>query len=139
MNRAGYTLVEVLIAVVILVILAAQGVSRYSLAEEDARVDRACATLRNLWVAERLYRMEHPAFDADLGDLAANGLVERTLASEHEPFGFSIESADAAGFVARATRHGLGSWIGSITIDQTGSLQGSIDGTGGEHVTPPVP
>jgi prepilin-type N-terminal cleavage/methylation domain-containing protein len=137
-NRAGFTLVELLIAAVIVVILALQGVRRISLAEEDARADRACATLRNIWVAQRLYHMEHPAFDANLADLSSIGLVEPHLADQMDPYGYTIDSADAAGFVARATRHGLGSWIGSFTIDQTGAFHGSVDGSGGEHVAPPV-
>jgi prepilin-type N-terminal cleavage/methylation domain-containing protein len=138
-SRAGFSLVEVLIAVLIVFVLAAQGVHHYSLATEDARVDTACATLRSIWVAERLYRMEHTSFDTDLADLAVLGLVEKSLADEDQPFVYSIVSADADAFVARAQRHGSISWVGAITIDATGALAGSIESSEGEHVSPPVP
>jgi prepilin-type N-terminal cleavage/methylation domain-containing protein len=138
MRRRGFTLVEVMIAVCIVIVLAAQCVYRYTLAAEITRVDTACATLRSIWVAERLYRMEHPGYAAHLADLSAMGLIESRLGQEQDPFIYTIESADQAGFVAHATRHGAGSWAGSLTIDQTGELTGSIDGPEGEHVTPPV-
>jgi type IV pilus assembly protein PilE len=139
MRRAGFTLVEVLIGVCIVFVLAAQCVYHYTLAAETTRVDTACATLRSIWVAERLYRMEHPGYAQHMSDLSALGLVESRLGQEQDPFIYTIENADQAGFLARATRHGAGSWSGSITIDQAGELDGVIDGPNGEHVTPPVP
>jgi Tfp pilus assembly protein PilE len=138
MRRAGFTLVEVMIAVCIVIVLAAQCVYHYTMAAEITRVDTACATLRSLWVAERLYRMEHPGYAQLLADLSALSLVESRLGQAQDPFIYTIENADQAGFVARATRHGAGSWSGSLTIDQTGEVSGEIDGPNGEHVTPPV-
>jgi Tfp pilus assembly protein PilE len=137
-RRAGFTLVEVMIAVCIVIVLAAQCVYRYTLVAEITRVDTGCATLRSIWVAERLYRMEHPGYAQTLADLSAMSLVESRLGQEQDPFIYTIENADQAAFVARATRHGAGSWTGSLTIDQTGDLTGGIDGPNGEHVAPPV-
>jgi prepilin-type N-terminal cleavage/methylation domain-containing protein len=137
-NRAGFSLVEVLIAVLIVCVFAVQGVQHYTLASETANVDTACATLRSIRTAQRLYRLEHASFDPDLPDLSTLGLVEARLAAETDPFSFVVESADSATFVARADRHSQGTWTGSITIDQAGALHGSVESSGGEHVFPPL-
>jgi len=68
-RRAGFTLIEVLLVVVIISILVAMAVPRFGGRAEQARIARAEADVGNLSTALRLYEIDNGRFPASLQDL----------------------------------------------------------------------
>jgi prepilin-type N-terminal cleavage/methylation domain-containing protein len=53
--RSGYSLIEALVALVMMSVLVAMGVPRFQLSLEQSRANVAGANLRSIWSAQRLY------------------------------------------------------------------------------------
>ena len=64
--RSGYSLIETLVALVMMSVLIAMGVPRFQLSLEQARANVAGANLRSIWSAERLYWLQNRGYEADL-------------------------------------------------------------------------
>ncbi len=127
---AGYTLPEVIMVVVIIGVFVFGMVGSYSLAAEQGRVDQAAAGLHSVWVAQRLYKLEHGTFAADLQTLADNRYLQDGLDEVSEPFSFAMVTADSDEFTVQCVRGGSGVWFGNMNLNHNGWLWGSILGDG---------
>ena len=65
-GRRGYSLVEMIVAVIVAGVLLSIGVPRFQRSLEQSRADVAGANLRAIWSAQRLYWLQNRAFAADL-------------------------------------------------------------------------
>ena len=143
MNRRratrGTSLVELLIVVSLLGLLAQSAVPGFRLAFETRRVDEAESMLQCLWKAERMHWLEHGHFTKDMQDLVAQRLLDRAALVRTGPFRYVVLQADSHGFAAEAVRIGSAQWNGSLTINETGVIDGAIAGQGGAHVAPSNP
>jgi type IV pilus assembly protein PilE len=126
-NRRAFTLLELLVVVTIIGILLAFAATSYRRSVEQARADVAAANLRSVWAAQRLYWLDQRHYASDLSDL--RGLVDPAVTSGTAYYSYAIVSADDSSFTISATRIGSGVWSGTLTIDQTGVLSGTINGT----------
>jgi len=139
----GFTLVEVCITMVIICLLVVLSVPIFRKAVEQARVDLVSVNLRTIWSAQRIYWLEHRCFAPQLSDLRAMDLIDLSVAESgtdpQAPYAYQISGAGVSFFVATATRKGSIVWSGQIQIDQDGRIVGSIGGSQGEVLTPPLP
>lgn len=133
---AGITLLELMLVFTLIGVLVAWASPRFAVAVEQTRVDQAAASLRSVWLAERLHWLEHKTFTDDLGELAAQRYIDAPLVAQTTPFLLSIDSADEQAFEASAERTGSGAWTGVMSIDETGVVAGSTQDEGGHHVAP---
>jgi prepilin-type N-terminal cleavage/methylation domain-containing protein len=132
---SGYTLPEVTMVVIIIGVLAFGVGGSYALAAEHARVDQAAATMHSVWIAQRLYKLEHKTFAPDLQTLADALYLEGKLDQVEEPFSYQIVAADADEFTVQCVRNGSNVWFGNMNLNHNGLLWGSIIG-GGKIVSP---
>jgi len=104
MKRA-FTLLEILMVVMIVTILAGIGIPQYLKAVEKGRSVEAKAVLGQIRNAEEAYYAKNGTYTSDLTllDIEANINTADTCTSDYW-YKFSIPSADAAGFTARARR-----------------------------------
>lgn len=65
----GFTLIELIIVIVIIGIIAAIGISRYSGVIENARAAKAWSTLSDIVTAEKRYFLEGDSYTTTLTDL----------------------------------------------------------------------
>lgn len=139
----GFTLTEACITLTIICLLITLAVPIYIQAMEQARVDTAGGVLRSIWSAQRIYWLEHRCFAPQLSDLRAMDLIDLSVAESgtdpQAPYAYQISGAGVSFFVATATRKGSIVWSGQIQIDQDGRIVGSIGGSQGEVLTPPLP
>ena len=101
-KRRGFTLIELLIVVVILGVLAALSIPKFSGTRARAQITAMMADLRNLSLAQDLYH-EDPdnvfAYAADVSDLPEHGTSDGIA--------IAILEATTSGWSARATHPGL--------------------------------
>ena len=80
--RAGFTLVELMIVVIIVGVLAAVAIPMYTLASEKAKASEAVAALGSIRTALRSYYAEHNTFVnanfVDGAQVTAGGILEIT-------------------------------------------------------------
>jgi prepilin-type N-terminal cleavage/methylation domain-containing protein len=126
-RRPSFTLIELLVAVTIVAVLMALGAASYRRSAEQARADVAAANLRSIWSAQRIYWLDQRHYAANFSDL--RGLVDPAVTSGTATYSYAIVSADDTTFSVTATRIGSGVWAGTLTIDQTGVLSGTINGS----------
>ena len=138
----GFTLIEMMVAIIVLSVLISFSVPRFRKAFEQARVDLATANLQSIWTAQRLYKVQNGVFAAsiaDLGDYLDPAFVSN-LNKANSNFLYYISSTTYSGttFDAQAVRNPDLSqfWYGYIDLDQSGLLVGGIRSTGGDLLTP---
>jgi prepilin-type N-terminal cleavage/methylation domain-containing protein len=129
------TLLEVMVVVVVMGILSVAAVPSFRRGIEQARVDQAAASLRTVWAAQRLYRLDAGTYAATLGQLRDAGLIDATLVSASAPFVYEATAADAATFTVTATRSGSDTWAGTLALDESGAIVGSV-GNGATTIAP---
>lgn len=107
-RRAGFTLLELLIVVIVIGTTAALAVPRYQRMMECNTKTMAVKTLRSILVAEKHYRMESGVFTTDWEQLPVDNPNGR---SSEMPIAYSIAGTDpvADQFVGRATWRG--EWV----------------------------
>ncbi len=139
-SKRGFTLMELCIAMLIISLMMTLASPMFTQAIEHSRLDTAAANLKGLWAAQRVYWLEERHFAPLLANLQAMDLVDSAIAeSASNPnavYVFDILSASDSQFVCRAVRSGSGVWSGEISIDQDGTLSGSISSTDGTTLTP---
>lgn len=101
-KRRGFTLIELLIVVVILGVLAALAIPKFSGTRARAQITAMMADLRNLSIAQDIYH-EDPdnafAYAANVSDLPEHGTSDGIQ--------IAILEATTSGWSARATHAGL--------------------------------
>jgi prepilin-type N-terminal cleavage/methylation domain-containing protein len=138
LRRSGYSLIEALVALVMMSVLVAMGVPRFQLSLEQSRANVAGANLRSIWSAQRLYWLESRSYAPDLTTLASANLVDPSFASANAPYTYSVTvSSDGSSVSATATRSGSSSWSGGFTIASDGSFSGSVQQGGQVNVIVP--
>lgn len=128
----AFTILELLVAIVILSILAAVAIPNFSRAVERGRVRDAQSVLAAIFEAERMYRLDEATFGRLVEDLVA-----RRYLSDPDPGGttnadwdFTTPAVAAATFTARASRTGGGGHSG-MTIEVDQGFNGRV--YGGNH------
>jgi len=133
----GYTLVEMMIVLVVVGVLTSFGVPQFTRALEQSRADVAGANLRAIWTAERIYWLDNRSYTSTLQDLVNLNLLDPSITSTSSTFyNYSVTAFDTATatFTVTAQRASNGSWSGSFTIAQDGSLGGALTCTGQTNI-----
>lgn len=131
----GFTLVEVMVVVTVMAVLIAMTVPHYERALEQSRADLAAANLRAVWTAERFYWLENQKFTSDMTRLQTLGLLDPAVVLATSRYVYSVPTADAKSFTAVAVRSGSRRWSGEFTIDETGTVSGSVRAAGEPDIT----
>jgi len=134
-KRAGFTMLELMVVVVIMGVLATMAIPKAGKTVENTRVDQAAAELHSIWGAQRRYRMQHQDFAPDLKTLVDGGYLQKALLEKKEPFQFAVQATRSGGLRMTATRTGSG-WSGELVLDEMGDLKGSVRNGGGDEVKP---
>jgi prepilin-type N-terminal cleavage/methylation domain-containing protein len=134
--RRGYSLVEMIVAVIVAGVLLSIGVPRFSRSLEQSRADVAGANLRAIWSAQRLYWLQNRTYAPDLSTLVTANLIDPSLPPATIPYTYSISDVSDNSFTATATRGGSSSWSGSFTIAADGSFTGAVQQSGGVSLEP---
>jgi prepilin-type N-terminal cleavage/methylation domain-containing protein len=124
--RRGYSLVEMIVAVIVAGVLLSIGVPRFQRSLEQSRADVAGANLRAIWSAQRLYWLQNRTYATDLSTLVSANLIDPSIPTANVPFGYSIADSSDSWFTATAARSGSSSWSGSFTIAADGSFSGAV-------------
>lgn len=119
-------------------VLVAMSAPRFGRSIEQSRLDFAAANLRAVWAAQRLYWLENHVYSDCLTQTTPKGLYELglldpSIVSTTGDYTYAITSSTSDTFQAAATRAGT---TNAITIDQTGTVTGSIPTQGGTNITP---
>ena len=104
-RRAGFTLIEVLLVLVILVILGSLAVTAYGPMRKKAQIDAARAAISMFETPLEAYHLHMDAYPSDL-----NGLREAHYASPgtHNPDSYDLWSVGPDG--ADGTADDIGNW-----------------------------
>jgi Tfp pilus assembly protein PilE len=126
----------VAVVVAVMGVLIAIGIPTFGRAVEQSQADIAAANLRAVWAAERLYWLENGTYTADLSALQSLGLLDPTIVKASTVYVYQVPSADTETFTATATRSGSHLWTGTLGVDQTGGVTGSIQAPGQPTIVP---
>ncbi len=144
-RRHGYSLVESIVALVVMSVLIAMGIPRFQSSLEQAKANVACANLQSIWSAQRLYWLENRAYATDLATLQSwipSGtmlpLVDPSLPTASATASYVYQVSSTGDGSATATRNGTTSWSGSFTIGADGTLSGSVQQAGQSPVIGPT-
>lgn len=130
----GFSVLELVIALIVVAILMAWGLPSFEQAMQKSRRSEAMAGLMQLMQAQERYRSNNASyFDGDLADLPG-----APLALEHYTLAITADSGTATGYVATATARSTGKQHGdtdcrslTITIDSgTAPAYSSKDAAG---------
>ena len=140
-NR-GYSLVEMIVAMMVVGVLISMGIPRFQQSLEQARANAAGANLQAIWSAQRLYWLENRTYAIDLPTLLAanpgSPLIDPSLATMTSPYTYAVTDASETGFTATATRStGSSGWAGSFTIIADGTSSGTLQQTGNSSTIVP--
>ncbi len=136
-RKGGYTLIEMLVAMVVSATLLSMGIPRFQQSLEQSRADVAGANLRAIWSAQRLYWLENRTYAPDLATLLSANLIDPSLTTSTAPYSYLVASASDSWFTATATRGGTTYWSGTLTIAADGSFSGSVQqGNGAITIVP---
>ncbi len=131
MKTKGYSLIEMLIAMVVFATLISMGIPHFQQSMEQSRADVAGANLRAIWSAQRLYWLENRTYSPDLPTLLSANLIDPSLTTTTSPYTYQMASSSSTWFTATATRTGSTAWTGTFTIAADGTFSGTIQQSGG--------
>lgn len=121
-HRGGFTLIEMLVAIVIIAILTAIALPTFTESVRKGRRADAVALLTGLQLAQERYRANNPAYANDLAQLPG-----AAVSTEH--YQAAIASASASGYTLMATARS-----GSPQNDDAACRQMSLRMTSGGNV-----
>jgi prepilin-type N-terminal cleavage/methylation domain-containing protein len=127
--RRGFTLLELVITVLVLMVIINFAVPQYRVAMEQNRVDLAGSRLLMIYTAQRMYFVDNQTFAPTLGDLINAKLLDPALSTGESKFAYSISGATASAFTATATRLSTPVpqfFSGDLTINERGVLGGNV-------------
>jgi len=127
MKKAGFTVLELVIAVIILAILVSIAIPTYIVTMERTRANEAIATLRTMHAAERTYFSERRIYtDLIVGDDDGWTTVGLENPNNNNQRSFNYEySADPAAGGGTATRISGPNSTETITISHDGVIDDS--------------
>ena len=134
--KRGYSLVEMIVAVIVAGVLLSIGVPRFAQSLEQSRADVAGANLRAIWSAQRLYWLQNRTYAPDLSTLLSANLIDPSLPGATIPYSYAIADASDNSFTATATRGGSSTWSGGFTIAADGTFTGTVQQAGGASLEP---
>jgi prepilin-type N-terminal cleavage/methylation domain-containing protein len=132
MKIRGFTLIEVAVTITVIAIMVTYAVPLFQRSLEQQRVDLAAATLYSLWTAERLYYTNNQYWASSVTGLSDSNLLDPMFVNNNTAssrYLYSI-ALTAEGFDISASRQNSETWSGSLVIDETGAITGSITGSG---------
>jgi type IV pilus assembly protein PilE len=129
-GNGGYSLVEMLVALIVTGVLLSVGVPRFQQSLEQSRANVAGANLRAIWATQRLYWLENRTYAPDLNTLLSANLIDPSLPTATVPYSYAVANASDSWFTATATRAGSTNWSGSFTIAADGTFSGSVQQSG---------
>ena len=135
-RSAGFTVLETVIAATLIFLLLGMGLPRMLRAYEVSRVNNGEAGLQTLWTAQRLYRIHHGRFAANINDLIDAELAPSGMASGGGVWIYSVGMAERDRFRMRALRRSDGGWSGRLVLRQDGRLTGGTTHVLGGAVRP---
>ena len=125
LGRHGFTLAELMVAVVVVGLLAVIAIPRFAFVKDRAYVAEMKSDLHNLATQQESYYYDQHLYSGDLGVLEVAGLQVSPLVS------ITIGEATATGWSATAS-HGnsameCGLFVGTAAPVPSASVEGSID------------
>jgi prepilin-type N-terminal cleavage/methylation domain-containing protein len=133
--RSGFTLTELMIVVTMIGVMVAASAPSFRRALERSRADVACANLRSVWSAQRLYWLESQCYTGDITLLQSTGLLDSGLNAPNSPYLYTL-SLTTTGFQATAIPQQICS--GRFMIDESGQVSGAVNLPGWSSPINPV-
>jgi type IV pilus assembly protein PilE len=125
-NHRGFTLIELMIAVVIVAILAAVALPSYNRYVQRGKISEATANLSTMRVKMEQYFQDNRTY---AGACAAGTVAPLPTAGDAKYFTYSCPTKDATSFVVQAD--GVGDLAGfTYTVDQGGNRKTVSTGWG---------
>jgi prepilin-type N-terminal cleavage/methylation domain-containing protein len=143
----GYSLLEVMVVITMMGVVISLSAPSFQRSLEQSKADIATANLQAIWAAQRMYWLNQRSFAPDVATLVTAGMLDPSLLppasvdpnSTSPYFTYTISApSDLSSFTATATRNQNAGWSGSFSIDQTGSLSGSLTSGGQNPIVPTV-
>jgi prepilin-type N-terminal cleavage/methylation domain-containing protein len=128
-DRSAFTLLEMLIAAIILVFLSTFALPAMRKLTEQERLDLASQRLAAIYTAQRIYFADNQAFAPSITALVNAKLLDPDMppgSGQDTKFAYAVTTATAIKFTATATRASDTYWSGVITIQENGKLTGEI-------------
>jgi prepilin-type N-terminal cleavage/methylation domain-containing protein len=125
-DRRGMTLMEVMIAVIVMAVVAALAIPSYRQTVEKARSSEATTNLNIILMGEKLYKIDNGTFAAAMACTstgvpttctAINTALNTDITAEF--YNLNVGAGTKVAFSATATRRG---GTKTFTIDQTGTI-----------------
>lgn len=109
LKNSGFTLTELLVAVLIIGVLAAAAVSQYTKAVEKTRMTEAITAVESIAKANRLYYMANGTYTRDINELdvsygGAEGRYGNLPDRIGKDFVFTASAHGVSGYIAMASR-----------------------------------
>ncbi|MCH7729008.1 MAG: prepilin-type cleavage/methylation domain-containing protein [Planctomycetes bacterium] len=134
--RRAVTLMELLTVTIVIGILSVMTIPTIGTSIEQSHADLAGGNLKFIWTAQRYYWLDNREFAPDLVTLNSARLLDVSVVSGSRRYAYAIDSADADGFQASATRVGSEQWGGAFEIDESGTITGTVQSPSRGPITP---